>query len=412
MFDYVIVGGGIVGLSTAMQLLDARPGCALALLEKESEVGKHQTGHNSGVIHAGVYYLPGSLKARFCREGAEEMVRLCEQSGIPLERCGKLIVATDDSEVGALHALAQRCVENRIVIERLDTAEIKRIEPRIRAVAGFLVPATGITDYAAVAGAMRRKVVDSGGEIRLNTKVLDLRENSSYVDVVTDGNVIEARSVVVCAGMMADRLARMCGIGEDFRIVPFRGEYFRLPPSRKDLVKHLIYPVPDAALPFLGVHLTRTIHGEIAVGPNAVLGMAREGYPPFSFKLRDAFETLSFPGFWALAGQHLSFGAKEMWHAISRRSYLAVCRRYCPELTLNDLQPYPAGIRAQAVMRDGTLVQDFLIRRTARTLHVCNAPSPAATSAIPIGRYIVHLLLGGRETASMGGSSISAPRGL
>lgn len=393
MFDFAVIGGGIVGVSTAMQLLEVCPGCTLVLLEKESSLAAHQTGHNSGVIHAGVYYAPGSLKARFCKEGAEATIRLCEDYGLPLERCGKLIVAAGGSEVGGLNALAERCEQNQISIERLDAAEIKRREPHIRAVAGFLVSATAITDYVAVAGVMRRRVVESGGEIRFNTRVEDIRESPDHVDIATTGGDVAARSVIVCGGIMADRLARMCGIDADFRMVPFRGEYFRLPEAKNSIVRHLIYPVPDPSLPFLGVHLTRKIGGYVTVGPNAVPGMAREGYPRFSFDLRDTLESISFPGFWKMARQHFGFGVTEMWNAVYRRGYLAVCQRYCPELKLEDLEPHPAGIRAQAVMRDGRLVHDFLIRQTARTLHVCNAPSPAATSAIPIGRHIVNLVL-------------------
>jgi L-2-hydroxyglutarate oxidase len=398
MFDYVVIGGGIVGVSTAMQLLEARPGCSLALLEKEHDLGRHQTGHNSGVIHSGVYYAPGSLKARFCKEGAEATVRICEENGIPFDRCGKLIVATDESEVDALNALAGRCGENQIAIERLDAPEIKRREPHIRAVAGFLVPTTGVTDYVAVTAAMRRKILAAGGEIRLNTNVVNIKESSTHVVIVTTGGDVAASRVVVCGGIMADRLAHMCGIDDDFRMVPFRGEYFRLPSSKNNIIKHLVYPVPDPSLPFLGVHLTRMIGGCVTVGPNAVFGMAREGYPRFSFNLRDTLEAISFPGFWVMAKRHLGFGVKEMWNALHRRGYLAVCRRYCPELTLDDFQPYPTGIRAQAIMKDGTLVQDFLIRSTTRTLHVCNAPSPAATSAIPIGGHIVNLVLADQPT--------------
>jgi L-2-hydroxyglutarate oxidase len=394
MYDYAVIGGGILGASTAMQLLQARPGSSLVLLEKESSLGMHQTGHNSGVVHAGVYYSPGSLKARFCKEGALATVRFCEENGIPFERCGKLIVASDLSELSALDALAQRCKENGIEIERLDAAELKRREPHILGVAGFLVPATGVTDYVAIVGAMRKKIEEAGGEIRLDSPVEDIRENSSHVDVIAKTGDVAARSVIVCAGIMADRMARLCGIEIDFHMVPFRGEYFRLPPSKNDIVRHLIYPVPDPKLPFLGVHITRMIGGFITVGPNAVLGIAREGYPRFSFNMKDAMETLFFPGFWLMARKNLAFGLTEMWNALNRRGYLAVCRRYCPELKLEDLEPYPAGIRAQAIMKDGTLVEDFLIHRTARTLHVCNAPSPAATSAIPIGRHIVELILG------------------
>ena len=393
MYDYAVIGGGILGASTAMQLLQTRPGSSLVLLEKESSLGMHQTGHNSGVVHAGVYYSPGSLKARFCKEGALATVRFCEENGIPFERCGKLIVASDPSELGALDALAKRCKENGIGIERLDASELKRREPHILGVAGFLVPATGVTDYVAIVGAMRKKIEEAGGEIRLDSPVKDIRENSSHVDVITKTGEVAVRSIIVCAGIMADRMARLCGIEVDFQMVPFRGEYFRLPPSKNDIVRHLIYPVPDPNLPFLGVHITRMIGGFVTVGPNAVMGFAREGYPRFSFNIKDAVETLFFPGFWSMARKNLAFGLTEMWNSLNSHAYLAVCRRYCPELKLEDLEPHPAGIRAQAIMKDGTLVEDFLIRRTARTLHICNAPSPAATSAIPIGRHIVELIL-------------------
>jgi len=396
MYDYAVIGGGIVGVSTAMQLLQLRPGSSLVVLEKESTLGKHQTGHNSGVVHAGVYYAPGSLKARFCKEGAVATARFCEENNIPFDRSGKLIVATDESEIGALRALAARCGENGIPIEMLDASELKRREPHIRAVTGFLVPATGITDYVAVVNAMGNKITASGGEICFNSSVVNIRERSEGVDVITNSAEIRARFVIVCAGIQADRMARMCGIEADFRMVPFRGEYYRLPASKDNLVRRLIYPVPDPDLPFLGVHLTRMIGGYVTVGPNAVLGMAREGYPRFSFNQRDMLEIISFPGFWTMARQHFGFGVKEMWNALYRRGYLAVCQRYCPELKLDDLEPYPAGIRAQAIMKDGTLVHDFLIRQTKRTLHVCNAPSPAATSAIPIGRHIVNLVLDGQ----------------
>ena len=393
MYDFVMVGGGIVGVSTAMQLLQAKPGCSLLLLEKEDRAGQHQTGHNSGVIHAGVYYEPGSLKARFCKEGATDTFRFCQENGIAFDRCGKLIVATDESELGSLNALADRCKENNIEIERFDTAELKRREPHVRGLAGFLVPATGITNYIDICEAMQKKIAMAGGEIRFNTRVVDIRENSQSVEVVTTNGNVTARKVIVCGGLMADRLARMCGIESDFRIIPFRGEYFRLKPSKNDIVRHLIYPVPDSSLPFLGIHLTRMIGGFVTVGPNAVLGMAREGYSRFSFNLKDTLESLSFPGFWTMALKNTRTGIVEMWNSLYRQGYLALCQRYCPELTLEDLEPYPAGIRAQAIMKDGTMLQDFLIRRTARTLHVCNAPSPAATSAIPIGRHIVKLVL-------------------
>jgi (S)-2-hydroxyglutarate dehydrogenase len=393
MLDIVMIGGGIVGLSTAMQLLQAAPGISLTLVEKEAGPGRHQTGHNSGVIHAGVYYAPGSLKAKFCRAGASETIRFCQENDIAFERCGKLIVATSEAERGALNALADRCARNDIEIEHLDGRELKRREPHIRGVAGFLVPATGITNYVDVCRAMERKIVAAGGEVRFDTTVVDIHENPNSVDVETSAGVLTARQVVVCGGLNADRLARMCGIEADFQIVPFRGEYYRLKSSMNDIVRHLIYPVPDPSLPFLGVHLTRMIGGYITVGPNAVLGFAREGYPRFSFNVGDTLETMRFPGFWKMASKNMKTGLAEMWNSLYRPGYLALCQRYCPELRLDDLEPYPAGIRAQAIMKDGTMLHDFLIRRTPRTLHVCNAPSPAATSAIPIGRHIVDQLL-------------------
>lgn len=393
MYDYAIIGGGIVGVSTAMQLLEARPGSSLVLLEKERGVGLHQTGHNSGVIHAGVYYAPGSLKARFCKEGSQATVRFCEQHNIPWRRCGKLIVATSESEIPALDALAVRCGQNGIAIERMSAEELRKLEPNVSTVGGFLVPATGITDYLQVVQAMAARVSQLGGEVMFGAQVTDIRESAGEVTVVAGSARIAARTVIVCGGIMADRLAHLCGLDPDFRMVPFRGEYFRLVPSKNNIVQRLIYPVPDPSLPFLGVHLTPMIGGYVTVGPNAVLGLAREGYPRFSVNLRDVWETATFTGFWSMISEHLGFGITEMWNAIYRPGYLELCRRYCPQLNLGDLKPYPAGIRAQAIMKDGTLVHDFLIRQTDRTLHVCNAPSPAATSALPIGKHIVELVL-------------------
>lgn len=393
MYDYAVVGGGIVGVSTAMQLLEARPGSSLVLLEKERGVGLHQTGHNSGVIHAGVYYAPGSLKARFCKEGSQATVRFCEQHNIPWRRCGKLIVATSESEIPALDALAVRCGQNGIAIERMSAEELRKLEPNVSTVGGFLVPATGITDYLQVVQAMAARVSQLGGEVMFGAQVTDIRESAGEVTVVAGSARIAARTVIVCGGIMADRLAHLCGLDPDFRMVPFRGEYFRLVPSKNNIVQRLIYPVPDPSLPFLGVHLTPMVGGYVTVGPNAVLGLAREGYPRFSVNLRDVWETATFTGFWSMISEHLGFGITEMWNAIYRPGYLELCRRYCPQLNLGDLKPYPAGIRAQAIMKDGTLVHDFLIRQTDRTLHVCNAPSPAATSALPIGKHIVELVL-------------------
>jgi L-2-hydroxyglutarate oxidase len=388
LLDYAVIGGGIVGVSTAMHLLGRRPGRSLVLLEKEADLARHQTGRNSGVIHAGVYYAPGSLKARFSKEGAEATIRFAREHGVPFERCGKLLVATSEVELQRMDALEERCRRNEITVERLDAAELRRREPHVTGLAALFVPATGIVDYGLLTRRMAEVVRRRGGEIRTGTPVTDIREEQGGVTVASGRESFRARVLVACAGLMADRLARLCGVGADFRIVPFRGEYYRLPPDKDDIVKHLIYPIPDPSLPFLGVHLTRMIGGFVTVGPNAVLSLKREGYTRFAFDLRDTVEALAFPGTWNVLREHGRSGLEEFRNSLSRRRYLELCRKYCPELTVDDLRPHPSGVRAQAVLRDGTLVHDFLIRRTARTIHVCNAPSPAATSAIPIGRHV------------------------
>ncbi|WP_084462742.1 L-2-hydroxyglutarate oxidase [Oceanibaculum pacificum] len=387
--DFTIIGGGIVGISTALHLAERFPGASILVLEKEPALAVHQTGHNSGVIHAGVYYQPGSLKARFCREGLAATMAFCRRHDLPYDKCGKLIVATDDAELARMEALHQRAQANDLTIERLDAAELRRREPRIVGKGALFVADTGIVDYTAVTRAMADALQASGGTIQLNTAVRDIWEEPDAVLVDTDGGLIRTRHLIVCAGLMADRLAEMCGLGADFRIVPFRGEYYRLPAEKDDIVRHLIYPVPDPALPFLGVHLTRMIGGYVTVGPNAVLATRREGYRKGDIDFRDMAEMLTYRGFWNVLRRNLRSGLSEMGNSLIKRRYLALCRKYCPELTEEDLLPHPAGVRAQAVLPDGTLVHDFLIKNTARTIHVCNAPSPAATSAIPIGRHIV-----------------------
>jgi L-2-hydroxyglutarate oxidase len=388
MYDVIVIGGGIVGVATAARYLAERPGASVLLIEKERSYAVHQTGHNSGVIHAGVYYAPGSLKATLCKAGNSELTVFCRAHSIPVELCGKLIVATNAVEVERLNALTARSRQNELEVTPISKGELASLEPHISGLQALRVHATGIVDYKLVTRVMAEQFQAGGGEVRLGETVLDLRE-SNVVTVVTEKATLTTNLLVVCAGVQADRLARMSGVGDDFRVIPFRGEYYRLPDSKNDVVKHLIYPVPDPDLPFLGVHLTRMIGGYVTVGPNAVFGFHREGYPRFSFNVRDTADALSFPGFWPMAWRHLSFGAKEMANSVWRSRYLKECQKYCPELKVEDLTPYPAGIRAQAVMRDGTLVHDFLIRRTARTIHVCNAPSPAATSALPIAREIV-----------------------
>ncbi|MDQ3411922.1 MAG: L-2-hydroxyglutarate oxidase [Chloroflexota bacterium] len=389
--DLIVIGGGIVGLSIAMRATEQMPGLSVAVLEKEPRLGSHQTGRNSGVIHAGVYYQPGSLKARFCREGVLATIEFCQNHGVPFQQCGKLIVATDDVELSRLNALYDRARENGIAIERLDQAEAARREPRIRSLGALYSPTTGIVDYARVAAAMADVIRDRGGEILTATEVTTIAESATGVNVTAGGNRIRAKYLIAAAGLQADRIARLCNVATEVRIVPFRGEYYRLVADKDDIVSHLIYPVPDPELPFLGVHLTRMIGGYVTVGPNAVLAFAREGYGFGTVNVRDLGEMIRFAGFRQVIRANLRSGAKEMMNSLVKSRYLALCRRYCPELKLSDLTPYRSGVRAQAVLPDGTLVQDFMLGHTARTIHVLNAPSPAATSAIPIGRHVVEL---------------------
>jgi L-2-hydroxyglutarate oxidase len=388
-YDFCIVGAGIVGLATAREILRRRPGASLVLLEKESEVATHQTGHNSGVIHAGVYYAPGSLKARLCREGNRLTKQFCAQHGIPVDVCGKLIVATTPLEVSRLAELRERCEANEIVAREISGPDLSVIEPRIAGLAGLLIPSTGIVDYRLVSRALADEVREQGGELRLGATVHRVVERSDEIEVILiGGEPVRASQLIACAGLQSDRLARVSGLDIKLRVIPFRGEYFRLPDEKSKIVRHLIYPVPDPELPFLGVHLTRMIDGHVTVGPNAVLGFSREGYAHFSFDLRDAAETLRFPGFWRLVRKHWRSALREMTGSLLKSRYLQECRKYCPELSLTDLHPYPAGVRAQAVLPDGTLVHDFMFADTPRMVHVLNAPSPAATAAMPIAELI------------------------
>jgi L-2-hydroxyglutarate oxidase len=393
--DFCVVGGGIVGLATAREILRRRPGASLVLLEKETDIATHQTGHNSGVIHAGVYYAPGSLKARLCRIGNRETKQFCTENGVPIENCGKLIVATTPIEVQRLGDLKRRSELNEIAVQEVTGAELTALEPRITGLAALLVPSTGIVDYRRIAQALTKDIQKHGGEVRLRSCVSSIAEGSAEVGVqLTHGEAIRTGQLIACGGLQADRLARCAGLEVKVRIIPFRGEYFQLPIDRSQVVSRLIYPVPDPELPFLGVHLTRMIGGRVTLGPNAVLGFAREGYAHFSFNLRDTTDTLTFPGFWGVLRKHWRSAVAELGSSLQRSRYLQLCQKYCPQLTLQDLQPYPAGIRAQAVLADGTLVHDFMFADTPRTVHVLNAPSPAATAALPIARVIAARALG------------------
>ncbi len=392
MNDIIIVGGGIVGVATALRLQTGHPDRTVTLLEREDGLARHQTGRNSGVVHAGIYYAPGTMKAEFCRLGLAATLAFCKTHGLPLEQCGKLIVATDAAELDRMQVLFERGSGNGLPLCLIDKAELRRLEPNIEGLGAILSPTTAITDYGAITRKMAALFVAAGGTLRHDAEVTAIDERRDSVTVVlATGETLTGSYLIACAGSNADRLAAMSGLADDFAIIPFRGEYFRLNAAHDGIVKHLIYPVPDPALPFLGVHLTRMIGGHVTVGPNAVLSMARADYRKLAVNARDMAQMLGFPGFWRTMSKNLRTGLGEMHRSLSRRRYLQSCQLYCPSLQLDDLEPYPAGIRAQAVMRDGTLAHDFLVRNTARTVHVCNAPSPAATSAMPIADHIAKL---------------------
>ncbi|MBY8230718.1 L-2-hydroxyglutarate oxidase [Vibrio fluvialis] len=391
-FDYVIVGGGIVGVSTAWQLKQQYPDKSILLVEKEAGFSRHQTGHNSGVIHAGVYYAPGSLKADFCKRGVERTLSFCAKHDIPVENCGKLLVATNEVEFERMQALFERCLKNELDVELLDAAQLKLAEPNITGLGAIYVKATSIVNYRLVTEKMAEEFKALGGEVCLSTEVVGLNETEQEISVQCRYKglpiTFHSQFLVSCSGLMADRMTKMLGLETDFQIIPYRGEYYRLAPKHNQVVKHLIYPIPDPELPFLGVHLTRMIDGSVTVGPNAVQGFKREGYGRVNISVRDVWEMLSFSGFWKVTAKNLKTGLVEMKNSLWKPGYLQLVRKYCPSIELADLQPYPAGIRAQAVLSDGTLVHDFLFAESPRSLHVCNAPSPAATSAMPIGEYI------------------------
>ncbi|WP_117208041.1 L-2-hydroxyglutarate oxidase [Allorhizocola rhizosphaerae] len=382
---YVIVGGGIVGLATAHRLMLDRPDADITVLEKENAVGLHQTGHNSGVIHAGVYYKPGSLKALLCKAGSRSMVDFCTEHGIPVTVCGKLIVATDESEMARLRALHERSVANGLQVKLLDGAAAKEFEPHVSAVAAMHVATTGITDFAQVCRVLADLLGKGGAQVRLGTRVTGIRPDR----VLTNHGDIPVDVLVNCAGLHADRVARLAGADPRVRIVPFRGEYYELRPDRRDLVKGLIYPVPDPQFPFLGVHFTTMVDGNVHAGPNAVLAFKREGYGWGKVSVRDLADSVGYRGMWNLARKHWRHGLDEVRRSLSRKRFAASLARLVPEVTPADLTPSGAGVRAQAIRPDGALVDDFLIVRRERQVHVLNAPSPAATSSLEIARHIV-----------------------
>ena len=390
-YDVAIIGGGIVGLGTALALAE-QTSARLVVLEAEGKLAAHQTGHNSGVIHSGLYYKPGSLKAKNCAEGRELLYRYCADKGIPHERCGKVVVATDERELPALAELERRGTANGLHgLRRLGPAELREHEPHVAGIAGLYVAETGIVDYKQVAGSFAAKVRDRGGDLRLTARVVGFRRSGSELVLTTTQGDVTCRGLVNCAGLQSDRVARLCGVDPGLQIIPFRGEYYGLVPERWHLVRNLIYPVPDPRFPFLGVHFTRMIHGGVEAGPNAVLAFRREGYTRTSFRTRDVAQMLGYRGFWRMAARYYDMGLAEMYRSISKRAFVRALRRLIPELTERDVRPAGAGVRAQAVDPDGRTVDDFRVVEADRMVHVLNAPSPAATASISIGRYIAGL---------------------
>jgi L-2-hydroxyglutarate oxidase len=387
--DVAVIGGGIVGAATAMALLEATPGLSLVLLEKEARLAAHQTGHNSGVIHSGLYYRPGSLKAQNCTVGREALYAFCAEHGVPHERCGKVVVATREEELPQLAELESRGRQNGLAgLQRLDAAQLREFEPQVAGVAGLHVPQTGIVDYVAVTEAYAEVVRRRGGEIRTLSRVVSIRRTPDGFRLGTSRGELQSRFIVNCAGLQCDRIARLAGSDPQVRIVPFRGEYYELAEARRCLVRNLIYPVPDPAFPFLGVHFTRMIDGKVEAGPNAVLAFKREGYHRLSFSLRDTLETFGYGGFWWMAGRYWLTGLQEYYRSFNKSAFVRDLQRLIPSLREEDVVRGGAGVRAQAVDPAGKLLDDFRIVEGEGMIHVLNAPSPAATASIAIGRTV------------------------
>jgi L-2-hydroxyglutarate oxidase len=393
LFDVAIVGGGIVGVATAHELTARAPGLSLAVLEAEDRLAAHQSGHNSGVIHSGLYYKPNSLKARYCTEGREAMYRFCRENGIAHERCGKVVVATRKEELPALEELKRRGQANGLHgIRVLESSELRDFEPHVAGIAGLLVPETGIADYPAVVRRLAELTCAAGSEVRLNTRVQSCDQHQGQLTLSTSQGEVHCRFLINCGGLQSDRIAQRCGVRPDVQITPFRGEYYKLVPERRHLVRNLIYPVPDPRFPFLGVHFTRMVQGEVEAGPNAVLALKREGYRHRDLSVRDLGQMIGYPGFWKMVKRYWKTGIAELYRSLSKQAFLRALQRLVPELRSQDIHPAGAGVRAQALSRDGSLVDDFRIIAAPRMVHVLNAPSPAATASLCIAEAIVDLV--------------------
>lgn len=391
-FDIIVIGAGIVGAATALELATRFPSKRIVLLEKEKHSAIHQTGRNSGVVHAGVYYPPNSLKATFCKQGLVQTIEFCQTHNIPYQQCGKLLVATNEQEVMRMEALFKRCEQNNLSPIYLSKSDLAIKEPNVRGEGAIWVKQTGITDYPKITHTLLALFKDKGGTVLFEHGVTAIEESDQRIYVQCQNNRFNAQFLVSCAGLMSDKLIKLQGIKTNFSIVPFKGEYFRLSSHLNTVVNHLIYPIPDPELPFLGVHLTKMIDGSVTVGPSAVLAFKREGYKKFECDLSSLWELGSNPGLWRLMKQYYKSGVAEMKHSLFKSSYLTLVNKYCPQINVEDLHPYPSGIRAQAVRNTGELIHDFEFVQTSRSLHVGNAPSPAATSAFPIAQSIVDKL--------------------
>jgi L-2-hydroxyglutarate oxidase len=392
--NVAIIGGGIVGLATGLEILGRFPGVSLAVIEKEPEVAAHQTGHNSGVIHSGIYYKPGSLKARLCTEGVNALLRFCDKHAIPYEICGKVIVATSQNESVQLDELHRRGIANGLKgLRMLTGGEIRELEPHASGIRGIHVPATGIVDYGIVARKYAELIERGGGTIHVSHEVNGLRPSGNNTVIETTRGPIEAQLVINCAGLHSDRVSRMANARLDLTIVPFRGEYYELVPDKRHYVRSLIYPVPDPRFPFLGVHFTKRIGGGVEAGPNAVLALKREGYAKTSFSSGDVWEYATFPGFWVMVAKYWTVSVDEYYRSLSKAAFVRSLQRLVPEITADDLVPGGSGVRAQALGVDGKLIDDFHFAYTKGVVHVCNVPSPAATASLAIAKHVVETIL-------------------